>query len=521
MELGTYRNVSFATAAGLDDLLARGKVLRVRGDQVHEIRNRLLVLEKPQERCLFLPHRSNNIFASLAETLWVIAGRNDIAWLQKYLPRAAQFSDDGETWRGGYGPRLRDWNGVDQLAAVRELLLGEAATRRAVMTLYDPDRDFVQSKDIPCNNWLHWLIRDGRLHLSVAIRSNDVVWGFSGINSFEWSVLQEMMAFWVGVPVGEATYLASSFHLYDRHCAMAKRVLAAFQDGALATWLALEKEIRQSPDQPIEPGRHLSDPFLDATLRMARLYHGAAAGWTTTRLRDELAALPASDLAAAAYEFFGRKHPEVLASVPHPSIAAFLEAYMRPGPGGLETLSAPSITALLKELHRRKDAAYGDAWKKRGELAGVLANVARKVDRIEQYRSRRVELADESIFDTALDLFVYLTKYRLFLLDQVSGTTGLLPEGAPQPYSDHVSNFDALVDRIYVPLAIERPSSDLEGRIIAEFNQFFEMASATAMVPAMRLERVTALADLALSFVVRLAEDRPDFVLALARAVKS
>ena len=35
----------------------------------------------------------------------------------------------------------------------------------------------------------------------------------------------------------------------------------------------------------------------------------------------------------------------------------------------------------VRQLHRRKDAAYRDAWKKRGEVLSILANIARKVDR--------------------------------------------------------------------------------------------------------------------------------------------
>ena len=78
-----------------------------------------------------------------------------------------EFSDNGRTWHGAYGPRLRNWNGVDQIDETRRLLLEETATRRAVMSLYDPSRDFVKSKDVPCNNWLNWLVRDGKLHLTV------------------------------------------------------------------------------------------------------------------------------------------------------------------------------------------------------------------------------------------------------------------------------------------------------------------------------------------------------------------
>jgi len=224
-----FRNVSAATAAGLSELLSKGQILSVRGKEIREIRNNIIILERPIERVIFMPHRRNSIFTALAETLWVLAGRNDVNWVKTYLPRAPEFSDDGQTWRAGYGPRLRNWKGVDQIEKVLDILHNESTSRRAVMSLYDPAVDFIESKDIPCNNWLHWLIRDGKLHLNIGVRSNDIVWGFSGINAFEWSVLHEFMAFWLGIEVGEETYFASSFHIYSYHYEMAQKVAGAFR----------------------------------------------------------------------------------------------------------------------------------------------------------------------------------------------------------------------------------------------------------------------------------------------------
>src|SRR5579884_2635761 len=181
-----YRNMTYAFVDGLQDLLAEGKPLSIRGSSSMELRNRFIVLEKPQERCLVTPNRYNNIFAAIAETMWVLAGRNDLAFLSRYLPRARDFSDDGQTWRAAYGPRLRNWYGIDQLYENLILMQHELRTRRAVMSTFDPAVDFIDSKDIPCNNWIHWLVRDNHLHMNVAVRSNDIMWGFSGINAFEW-----------------------------------------------------------------------------------------------------------------------------------------------------------------------------------------------------------------------------------------------------------------------------------------------------------------------------------------------
>jgi len=344
----SYRNISFATVGGLVHLAADGTVIEVRGKRVREVRNRLTVIERPRERCLFLPHRANNIIGTVAETIWVIAGRSDVAWLASYLPRAPEYSDDGVVWRGGYGPRLRNWNGVDQLREIIRLFRDELATRRAVISLYDPDRDFVNSCDIPCNNWLDWLCRDGKLNLTVGVRSNDVIWGFSGVNSFQWSVLQEMLAYWVDVDVGDATYLATSFHLYLEHEERARRIISAFKgvtcydfgltsapfstnfedlDGVLDHWFALEGQMRANVGRDPVGYSQLGDRFLGVCLDLVRLHHGISQGWSDVKLVDELAKLPVCDLTAAAYEHFSRSRPSVLLNIPDPQIAEFMTAY--------------------------------------------------------------------------------------------------------------------------------------------------------------------------------------------------
>jgi len=528
--MGTFRNISFATVAGLRDLLDSGTVLHVRSEDACEIRNRVTVLQRPRERCLFLRHRGNNVFASIAETLWVLAGRNDVAWLSHYLPRAPNFSDDGKSWRGGYGPRLRNWNGVDQVDAVRRLLVREKLTRRAVVALYDPDRDFVESKDIPCNNWLHWMVRDEQLHLNVAVRSNDVIWGFSGVNSFEWSVLQEMMAYWIGTPVGSATYFASSFHMYSRHREMARKITADFDgtscydfgifsppfqtpwiafDAALRKWFELEEQLRQSPERPVSMPVGAEDPLLEGTLQLLRIYNGEKQGWSQDRLRDQLAVLPETDLTVAAYEFLGRKHPMILEDIPQPLIAIFFAKYNVPKSNDVHAADT-MLRTVIKTLHRRKDLAYGDAWKHRGELTSILANIARKVDRLVVFASNEIALADEPIFETAIDLYVYLVKYRLFLMEAFSGSPrGVLPLDAKHPFSDHTANFDTLVDQTSFESLKTSPVSDQIATLVSLFERLHALASVPDSTAQTKLVLVGELCDLAVTLLQTLAQREP------------
>ncbi|WP_050383778.1 hypothetical protein [Bradyrhizobium pachyrhizi] len=86
--MSTYRNISFATAGSVVDVLEHGSNVVVRGKATRELVGRVTTLDQPLERYLFLPKRHNDVFAQFAEAMWVLAGRNDISWLARYLPRA-------------------------------------------------------------------------------------------------------------------------------------------------------------------------------------------------------------------------------------------------------------------------------------------------------------------------------------------------------------------------------------------------------------------------------------------------
>jgi thymidylate synthase len=516
----SYRNISFATAGSVVDVLDQGSDVVVRGRATRELVGRITTLEQPLERYLFLPKRYNDVFAQFAETMWVLAGRDDVTWLAMYLPRAPDYSDDGRTWHGAYGPRLRRWAGnVDQLDNVRRLLSEDQTSRRAVMVLFDPERDFAESKDIPCNNWLSWIARDGKLHLSVAIRSNDAMWGFSGANAFEWSVLQELVAYWLGLDVGSVRYFATSFHLYDNHFSRARQIgegfhgltpydfgisRAAFQtcwskfSTKLDQWFALEEQIRAEPEGPLFVHGRTEDPLFDSGLALVQVYW-AHKQWGVDRLAKELSALPSDDYVVAMYEQLGRMYPSLLQNIAQPSIARFVDACRD------RISSLPSaFKCAVKRLHAAKDRAYGGAWKRRGELVSILPNIARKSDRLETIVTTGAKMSGETMLDTVIDLFVYVEKYRLFLAEElVEGA--LLPPESPKPLSDHDTNFDVLVDRLDLGIG-NQSVEELISEIVIRFGTCWHRAEAGAS-RSERLSNAGLLAESAGRLVARLVED--------------
>lgn len=178
----------------------------------------LLTYTNPTERVLFNQSREVNCFSVLYESLWVLAGRNDVAPIAHYTKRMVDYSDDGKTWRGAYGHRWRHAFGGDQLNKAVELLRATPTSRRVVLAMWDGRLDLLEQqpemKDLPCNTHAYLSVRDGNLDLTVCNRSNDLVWGLLAANYVEFSFLLEYLAARVGVGVGVYHHFTNDLHVY-------------------------------------------------------------------------------------------------------------------------------------------------------------------------------------------------------------------------------------------------------------------------------------------------------------------
>jgi hypothetical protein len=177
------------------------------------------VYERPCERVLFWPERDANPFFHLYESLWMLAGRNDILPLTRYAKNMANYSDDGKIQHGAYGFRWRKHFDIDQLEDIANGLRQNVEDRRCVLQMYDAESDsttvYESGKDVPCNTMATFQIGiDGRLDLTVFCRSNDIVWGAYGANAVHFSMLLEYMANWIGCPVGVYRQVSVNWHGY-------------------------------------------------------------------------------------------------------------------------------------------------------------------------------------------------------------------------------------------------------------------------------------------------------------------
>ncbi len=228
------RNVNSAVSWGLDYLLRAGIEEPSRNGKVLVAPGPVMTIyNEPRERVLFSPLRDANPFFHLMESLWMLSGRNDIAFPVQFNKRFAEYSDDGKTAWGAYGWRWREFFGYDQLASIVDELRRNPASRRCVLAMwnampkstgesiydYQTDHDDLHiarsgGKDVPCNTHAYFDCRGGKLNMTVCTRSNDAIWGAYGANAVHFSILQEYMAEQVGVPMGLYRQMSNNFHAY-------------------------------------------------------------------------------------------------------------------------------------------------------------------------------------------------------------------------------------------------------------------------------------------------------------------
>jgi hypothetical protein len=154
-----------------------------------------------------------------AEAYWILSGDSRVCRIAPYAPSLPQFSDNGHTFQGAYGPRV-----VDQLSYVIDSFKKDLFTRQAVIEIWRPNpRD---SKDIPCTLSLQFLYRTGLLNCIATMRSSDTWVGYP-IDIFCFSMISAWICLHLksagaGAPDVGTLYLnAGSQHIYQRNLKLA------------------------------------------------------------------------------------------------------------------------------------------------------------------------------------------------------------------------------------------------------------------------------------------------------------
>lgn len=211
-------NVNGLLIEGMDVLKYDGISRKSRNGSVYQARCPVAsVYNKPNQRVLIHPWRDANPFFHFYESLWMLAGREDIKPLVRYVKRMETFSDDGHTMNAAYGYRWRSGFGRDQLREIVRILSKDKDDRRAVLQIWHPSLDLgTNTKDAACNMVVTFQVNHNKqLDMTVFCRSNDIIWGCYGANAVHFSMLHEYVATSIGIHMGIYTQISVNYHAYN------------------------------------------------------------------------------------------------------------------------------------------------------------------------------------------------------------------------------------------------------------------------------------------------------------------
>lgn len=168
-------------------------------------------IENPEDNHITNEHRKWNPNYAMREWLWYQSGDPSAVEISKYAPIWKNMMDEDGNVRSNYGWQ---WRRNDQLSKVVDMLVKNPNTRKATISIYDGKEIDTYSNDTPCTYAVQFTVIDGKLNMSVLMRSNDLWYGFCN-DQFCFSMLQQHVAHLLCLPVGTYYHFAHNLHLYN------------------------------------------------------------------------------------------------------------------------------------------------------------------------------------------------------------------------------------------------------------------------------------------------------------------
>jgi len=190
---------------------------RERGpEKSDEILDYQIVLTNPLARITTLTARPLTIVGAVARFVWMVSHSNRLADIAFYEPKVSGYTDDGLSVPGSdYGRRMfQSAPNLDQVEGVIRRLRADRSSRRAAVVIWQPSDAVRESNDIPCAFGAFYHVRDGKLIATTIMRSNNA-FRLLPFNTFEFSLVAEIVAREVGVELGAYVHFAASMHVLE------------------------------------------------------------------------------------------------------------------------------------------------------------------------------------------------------------------------------------------------------------------------------------------------------------------
>lgn len=223
-----------------------GNESRPRGQKILELNNVQLVLTSPYNNVVKVGERKISLKYLIAEWLWYCSGRQDKVgadYIAHYAPFWDKIRNEDGSLNSNYGfyffepmqyvievgnPTYQ-YKHKSQFDYVCQKLIEDPDSRQAIATINNVMHKNGKTLDFPCTVGMQFFIRDGKLNMTVMMRSTDLVLGFCNdvfqFTMFQSVVLNRLKHGYPDLKMGEFTLFTSSLHVYERHFDMIASIM--------------------------------------------------------------------------------------------------------------------------------------------------------------------------------------------------------------------------------------------------------------------------------------------------------
>jgi len=169
----------------------------------------------PKDRKIINKERAWKEDYAEAEWQWYLSEDRNVSKLGEIYGKVPEIwkrmADQNGHVNSNYGWQ---WKRNDQIDMICEMLKQNPDTRQACVSIYDGKEISDYAFDTPCTYAIQFTIVNDRLDMCVTMRSNDLWYGFCN-DQYQFSKLQDLMSFRLGIETGVYYHFAHNMHLYN------------------------------------------------------------------------------------------------------------------------------------------------------------------------------------------------------------------------------------------------------------------------------------------------------------------
>lgn len=159
----------------------------------------------------------------LKELEWYLSQSLSVKTMKDAPTIWVQVSDSNSQIHSNYGYLIFNSFNGNQYANVAKELSNNPNSRRAVMYYTNPFMHYIGDKDHICTLAVSYYIKDNKVHASVMMRSQDIIFGL--LNDLPWQMfVLRKLGKDLYKQIGEIHWFCVNLHIYERHYKYLERI---------------------------------------------------------------------------------------------------------------------------------------------------------------------------------------------------------------------------------------------------------------------------------------------------------